>query len=170
MFAALCGALAACGSSATAAPAPTTAPVDVPSTAALDAAADEICAAHAWVGLREDAKLETEAAALDATSDVVLSAVRRRCPDTVYEPLSRAEIDWCGDGLSFGRNYFRVIAAGVDLGIESFSIVEAGLVAKAAAGVELTDYEVELLTAELQTMSESSRFERDWAEACRTTF
>ena len=61
-----------------------------------------------------------------------------------------------------------VIAAGVNLGIESFIVVEGGLVSRAANGIELTDYEVELLTAELQTMSESSRFERDWAEACRS--
>jgi len=62
------------------------------------------------------------------------------------------------------------VGAGVELDIESFSIVESKLVAKAANGVEMSDYEIELLTAELQTMTESSRFERDWAEACRTTF
>lgn len=73
--------------------------------------------------------------------------------------------------MSFGRNFFLVVAAGVELGIESFTVVEPALVAKATdRSAELTDYEIELLTAELQTMSESSRFDRDWAQACRSTF
>ena len=46
----------------------------------------------------------------------------------------------------------------------------SALIAKATTrSAELSDYEVELLTAELQTMAESSRFARDWAEACRST-
>ena len=168
---ALIGVLAACGSQTAAVPASTTLPATPsPSTAELDALAEEICTEHAWIGIRDDADFSAQAATLEATSDAVLSAIRRGCPDTVYTPLTRAEIDWCGDGRSFGQNYFKVIAAGVRLGIESFAIVEGGLVSRAANGVELTDYEIELLTAELQTMSESSRFERDWAEACRTTF
>ena len=168
---ALIGLLAACGSQAAAAPTSTT-PLAVPSLSsdALEAAAGAICADHAWVGIRDDGDFDEQATALEVTPDAVLAAVRRTCPDTVYTPLSRAEVDWCGDGRSFGLNYFKVIAAGVSLGIESFAIVEGGLVSKAANGIELTDYEIELLTAELQTMSESSRFERDWAEACRSTF
>ena len=168
---ALIGVLAACGSQPAAVPAPTTLPpVPSPATDELDATAREICTDHAWIGIRDDTDFSDQAADLEATSDVVLSAVRRACPDTVYTPLAPAEIDWCGDGRSFGLNYFKVVAAGVKLGIESFAIVEGGLVSRAADGVKLTDYEIELLTAELQTMSESSRFERDWAEACRSTF
>ena len=168
---ALIGVLAACGSQSAAAPAPTTVPaVPSPSTDQLDATAEEICADHVWTGIRDDTDFVAQASALDASSDVVLSAVRRACPQTVYSPLSQAEVDWCGDGRAFGLNYFKVIAAGIELGIESFAIVEGGLVSRAANGMELTDYEVELLTAQLQTMTESSRFERDWAEACRSTF
>lgn len=172
VLAALCVLVAACGSSSEAAPLPssTVAVAPSPSTAALDAAAAEVCQTHAWSGLRADARLTEYLPTAEVSADVLASAIRRTCPDVVYEPLSRAETDWCGDGMSFGRNYFKVIAAGVDLGIESFAVVEAGLVSKAANGVELSDYEVELLTAALQTMSESTRFERDWAAACRTTF
>ena len=171
LLAVLVGALTACGSQPAAAPTSTTsAAAPNPSTAELDAAATAICADHSWTGLREDVSFAEEAAAVDATDDVLWSAIRRTCPDTVYAPLSKAEVDWCGDGRSFGQNYFKVIAAGVELDIESFAVVERGLVTRAANGIELSDYEIELLTAELQTMSESSRFERDWAAACRTTF
>ena len=38
------------------------------------------------------------------------------------------------------------------------------------AFTDRTGITIELLTAGLQTMSESSRFERDWATACRSTF
>jgi hypothetical protein len=171
MAAALLWLVAACGSQPAAAPSSTTLlAAPSPSTAELDAAADEICRGNSWTGIRDGASFAEEAAVLAVSSDVVLSAVRRACPDALFTPLSQAEVDWCGDGRSFGQNYFKVIAAGVDQGIESFAIVEADLIAKAANGIELTDYEIELLTAELQTMSESSRFERDWAEACRTTY
>ena len=164
--------LAACGGSETSAaqPAPSSTPASLPSTGDLEAAADELCTASAWVGIREGTGFASEAAQLEISEDVLFAAIRRRCPDTVYRPLSRAEVDWCGDGQGFGQNYFRVIAAGVEFDIESFSIVEANLVARAANGIEMSDYEIELLSAELQTMAESSRFERDWAEACRTTF
>jgi hypothetical protein len=146
-------------------------PIADSTEAALEALTTDICAQHAWTGLHAETAFDDEAAQLGVTEDTVATAVRRRCPDTLYEPLSRAEVDWCGTGSNFGQNFFRVVEAGVDLGIESFTIVEPGLIAKATSrGAELTDYEVELLTAELQTMSESSRFERDWAEACRTTF
>jgi hypothetical protein len=142
-----------------------------PTAAALDEVAAEVCAQHAWTGLPATTAFKAEAADLGVTEDVVASAVRRHCPDTLYQPLERAEVDWCGTGSNFGQNFFRVVEAGVDLGIESFTIVEPALIAKATSrSAELTDYEVELLTAELQTMSESSRFERDWAEACRATF
>ncbi len=147
-----------------------TPPVENPTTAALDELAADVCTEHAWVGLPETTSFDQEAAPLGATSDVVLAAVRRRCPDTLYQPLSRAEVDWCGTGTNFGQNFFMVVEAGVALGIESFTVVEPGLIAKASARGELSDCEIELLTAELQTMSESSRFERDWAEACRSTF
>lgn len=144
---------------------------DIPTTAAVDELAEEICTQHAWAGIAEPASFTAEAMTIDVAPGPLGLAVRRRCPDTFYEPLSRAEVDWCGTGSNFGQNFFLVVEAGVDLGIESFSIVEPGLIAKASArGAELSDYEVELLTAELQTMSESSRFERDWAEACRSTF
>ncbi|MDH3540428.1 MAG: hypothetical protein OEP52_10555 [Acidimicrobiia bacterium] len=140
-------------------------------TGALEDLAADICRRHAWTGLPASTAFDAEAADLKVAEDVVASAVRRRCPDTIYEPLSRAEVDWCGTGTNFGQNFFRVVAAGVDLGIESFTIVEPALIAKVATrSAELSDYEVELLTAELQTMSESSRFARDWAEACRATF
>lgn len=164
--------LAACGSGETPLVEPTTssASVSLPSTGELEAAAAELCTAGSWVGIREGTSLASEAAGLDVSEDVLFSAIRRHCPDTVYRPLTRAEIDWCGDGTGFGHNYFKVIAAGVEFDIESFSIVEATLIRRAANGLELSDYDVELLTAELQTMTESSRFERDWAEACRTTF
>jgi hypothetical protein len=144
-------------------------PSESPTTAALEEAASEICARHAWIGIREPAPFTDGAAGLGVTPDVLDAAVRRRCADSFYQPLSRAEADWCGDGLGFGRNFFLVVTAGVDLGVESFTIVEPGLVARASRGAELTDYEIELLTAELQTMTESSRFERDWATACRAT-
>ena len=163
--------LAACGSEPAARPASTTLPAaSSPSTDRLAAVAETICLDNAWIGIREDTSFAGPAAELDVASDDVLAAVRRHCPETVYVPLSKAEIDWCGDGLSFGQNYFKVIEAGIGLGVESFVVVEGGLVSRAANGVELTGYEIELLTAELQTMSESSRFERDWAEACRSTF
>jgi hypothetical protein len=137
----------------------------------LEALATDICAQNAWTGLPEATVFEAEAADLGITEDLIASAVRRRCPDTLYVSLSRAEVDWCGNGSNFGQNFFRVVEAGVDLGIESFTIVEPALISKATSrSAELSDYEVELLTAELQTMSESSRFERDWAEACRSTF
>jgi hypothetical protein len=140
-------------------------------TSALEALATDICTQHAWTGLRNTTAFDAEAGELGITEDLVANAITRRCPDTVYEPLSRAEVDWCGTGSNFGQNFFRVVQAGVDLGIESFTIVEPGLIAKATSrSAELSDYEVELLTAELQTMSESSRFERDWAEACRSTY
>lgn len=145
--------------------------VEVPTNAALEALATDICAQHAWTGLPAATLFEAEATDLGLTEDAVSNAVRLHCPDTLYEPLTRAEVDWCGTGSNFGQNFFRVVEAGVDLGIESFSIVEPALIAKATnRGADLSDYEVELLTAELQTMSESSRFERDWAEACRSTF
>ncbi|NNF87288.1 MAG: hypothetical protein HKO63_10485 [Acidimicrobiia bacterium] len=141
-----------------------------PDPADLEAAATEICTEHGWVGIAEPASFADEAAALGVADDVLAAAVHRRCPESFYEPLAKAEVDWCGDGLGFGQNFFRVVEAGVDLGIESFVVVDAGLISKAAARrVELSDYEVELLTAGLQTMSESSRFERDWAAACRST-
>jgi hypothetical protein len=166
--------LAACGSGEAPLAQPTTsssaATASLPSTDELETAAVGLCTAGAWVGIREGTSLASEAAGLDVPEDVLFSAIRRQCPDTVYRPLSQAEIDWCGDGTGFGHNYFTVIAAGVEFDIESFSIVEANLITRAANGLELSDYEVELLTAELQTMTESSRFERDWAEACRTTF
>ncbi len=146
-------------------------PSSNPTTAALDEAAEGICAEHAWAGIREPGSFEAEAAALGVTAEAVAAAARRHCPEAFYQPLSKAETDWCGDGRGFGNNFFRVVAAGVDLGIASFTIVEPGLLAKASSrNVELTDYEIELFTAELQTMSESSRFDRDWAEACRSTF
>ena len=174
LLAALCAVLAGCGSSAAASPTTTPStteiPVSNPSTTELDDAADQICRDSFWTGVPEDSEFATETAALGVSTDVVRSAVRRTCPENLYRPLAKAEVDWCGDGRSFGQNYFKVVAAGVELGIESFTIVEAALVSKAANGIELSDYEVELLTAELQTMSESSRFERDWAEACRTTY
>lgn len=146
-------------------------PVEDTTAAALDVLTTDICAQHAWAGLPAATVFEAEAADLGVTEDTVANAVRRRCPDTFYEPLSRAEVDWCGTGSNFGQNFFLVVEAGVDLGIESFTIVEPGLIAKATSrSAELSDYEVELFTAELQTMSESTRFERDWAEACRSTF
>jgi len=164
--------LAACGGGETPAapPAPSSSLAALPGTAELDAAAQEVCTDHSWVGVREGSTFSAQADELGISNDAFLAAVRRQCPDTVYRPLSQAEIDWCGDGHGYGQNYFRVVGAGVELDIESFSIVESKLVAKAANGVEMSDYEIELLTAELQTMTESSRFERDWAEACRTTF
>ncbi len=141
-----------------------------PATAAADAAAPGICNDHSWVGISEPASFADRAADLGLDEAALTRAVRRLCPEIFFEPLSKAEVDWCGDGVSFGQNFFRVVAAGVDLGIESFAVVQPGTISKAAGRVELTDYEVELLTAGLQTMSESSRFERDWAEACRSTF
>lgn len=140
-------------------------------TDAVEATAIEICTEHAWVGIAEPARFADRAAELGVPDDVLAAAVRRHCPDTLYEPLSKAEVDWCGDGVSFGQNFFRVVEAGVDLGIESFAVVDPVLISRAASrSVELTDYDIELLTAGLQTMSESSRFERDWATACRSTF
>ena len=163
--------LAACGSPAPAAtPAPTTAAALPADTSAVDDTAGEICRQHAWTGIRAGVEFTVEADTLGIAGDVLTGAVRRTCPDTWYEPLSQAEIDWCGDGLGFGRNFFTVVAAGVEGGVESFTVVDPGLVSKAAAGRELSDYEIELLTAGLQTMSESSRFDRDWAAACRLTF
>lgn len=145
--------------------------VENPSTTQVEAAAGEICARHVWVGIPEPAEFLEEATEMSVDPVILTLAVRRQCPNTIYRPLSRAEVDWCGDGLGFGQNFFAVIAEGVDLGIESFTVVEPGLLAKATnRNYELTDYEVELFTAELQTMTESSRFERDWAEACRATF
>ena len=141
-----------------------------PSTIALEAAADAVCTDKAWVGIAEPGSFADEADALGVTPGLMSAAVRRRCPGTFYKQLSDAEVGWCGDGLHFGSNLLLVVEAGIDLGIESFSIVEPGLVAKASkASGDLTDYEIELLTAELQTMIESSRFERDWAQACRST-
>jgi hypothetical protein len=141
-----------------------------PTSGELERVAEDICTRSGWVGIAEPPSFTVESTALGVSDQAVEAAVRRHCPDTFYEPLTTAEVDWCGNGHSFGRNYFKVIAAGVDLGIESFAVVEGALVTKAANGIDLTDYEIELLTAELQTMSESSRFERDWAEACRTTY
>ena len=142
-----------------------------PSTDAAANAAPAICDEHAWTGIAEPATLAEQAGELGIADEDLVAAVRRACPDVFYEPLSRAEMDWCGDGVSFGQNFFRVVAAGVDLDIESFVVVDPGLISKAASRrAELTDYEIELLTAGLQTMSESSRFERDWAAACRSTF
>ena len=142
-----------------------------PQTSKVDGSAAEICSEHAWVGIAEPAEFTAEAGRLSVEPDVLIRAVRAACPETFYQPLSRAEVDWCGDGKGFGQNFFRVVQAGVGLGIESFSIIESGLVAKATnRNYDLSDYEVELLTAELQTMSESTRFERDWATACRDTF
>lgn len=146
-------------------------PVEDSTAAALDDLATDICAEYAWTGLPAATQFDAQAGDLGVMGDTVASAVRRRCPETLYEPLSQPEVDWCGTGSNFGQNFFLVVEAGVDLGIESFSIVEPALIAKATSrSAELTDYEVEMLTAELQTMSESSRFERDWAEACRSTF
>ncbi|NNL68893.1 MAG: hypothetical protein HKO70_02910 [Acidimicrobiia bacterium] len=163
--------LAACASAAPAAtPAPTTAAALPTDTTSVDDAADEICREHAWIGIRAGVEFTAEAEGAGVAPGVLTGAVRRACPDTWYEPLSQAEIDWCGDGLGFGRNFFTVVAAGVDAGVESFTVVDPGLVSKAAAGRELTDYEIELLTAGLQTLTESSRFDRDWASACRLTF
>jgi hypothetical protein len=142
-----------------------------PVSADVDPAAAEICTEHAWVGIAEPASFADRAAELGVADDVLTAAVRRQCPDTFYEPLSKAEVDWCGDGVSFGQNFFRVVEAGTDLGIESFAVVDPALISRAAGRtVELSDYDIELLTAGLQTMSESSRFERDWATACRSTF
>ena len=141
-----------------------------PATNAAAIAAPAICDESAWTGIAEPATLAEQAAELGIADEVLVSAVRRACPEVFYEPLSRAEMDWCGDGVSFGQNFFRVVAAGVDLDIESFVVVDAGLISKAAnRSTELTDYEIELLTAGLQTMAESSRFDRDWAAACRST-
>jgi hypothetical protein len=147
-------------------------PADAATTGlAAEEAAAGICEANAWAGMPEPATFAGPASELDVDEEALAAAVRRRCPDLFYEPLSRAEIDWCGDGVSFGQNFFRVVQAGVDLGIQSFAVVDPGLISKAAGRTaELSDYDIELLTAGLQTMAESSRFERDWAEACRSTF
>lgn len=140
-------------------------------TDTVEPTATELCTEHAWVGIAEPASFADQAAELGVADNVLTAAVRRHCPDAFYQPLSKAEVDWCGDGVSFGQNFFRVVEAGVDRGIESFAVVDPALISRAASrSVELTDYEVELLTAGLQTMSESSRFERDWATACRSTF
>ena len=140
-------------------------------TTEVDSTAQDICQERVWVGIPEPGLFPAEADNLSVEPAFLTQAVRSRCPDTFYEPLTKAEVDWCGDGFGFGQNFFMVIGAGLDLGIESFTVVEAGLLAKATSrSAELSDYEIELFTAELQTMTESSRFERDWAEACRATF
>jgi len=142
-----------------------------PSSNSAAIAAPAICDENVWTGIAEPATLAEQAGELGIADEVLVAAVRRACPDVFYEPLSRAEMDWCGDGVSFGQNFFRVVAAGVDLDIESFVVVDPGLISKAAnRSTELTDYEIEILTAGLQTMSESARFDRDWAAACRATF
>lgn len=146
-------------------------PDDTAGVEELAGIAADLCLRHAWVGIAEPGLFPAEAAELGVEPARLTHAVRAECPDTFYEPLSKAEVDWCGDGRGFGQNFFLVIEAGLDLGIESFTVVEPGLLAKARSrSAELDDYEVELLTAELQTMTESSRFERDWAAACRSTF
>lgn len=163
--------LTACASAAPAAtPSPTTVVALPTDTSAVEDTAEEICRDHAWTGIRAGVVFTVEADAIGISGDVLTGAVRRACPGSWYEPLSQAEIDWCGDGLGFGRNFFTVVGAGVEAGVESFTVVDPALVSKAAAGRELTDYEIELLTAGLQTMTESSRFDRDWAAACRLTF
>lgn len=146
-------------------------PSEDPAASRVRETAGRICEEHAWIGIEEPASFGEAAAEIEVEPAVVAAAVRRECPESFYQPLSRSEADWCGEGMSFGRNFFLVVAAGVELGIESFTVVEPALVAKATdRSAELTDYEIELLTAELQTMSESSRFDRDWAQACRSTF
>ncbi len=73
-------------------------------------------------------------------------------------------------GGNTGDGGFRVVEAGVELDLPSFSVVDLPLLRKAKqVGADLSDYEVELFTAEIVSMAATSGFSRDWAVACRET-
>lgn len=166
---------AACGGSSTS---PTTEALPsvsittIAQPSAIDVRAADLCAAGAWTGIAETSfQAELDARPIDGVTAAVLShAVRATCPDSVYTPLSQAEIDWCGNGIDFSVNFFNVVEAGIDLGLPSFRMVEAGLLAKVTRrGSDPSEYELELIAAELETMVSTSGFARDWAAACRST-
>ncbi len=63
-----------------------------------------------------------------------------------------------------------MVESGVALDLPSFSVVDLPLLRKAKRyGADLSDYEIELFTAEIVSMAATSGFTRDWAAACRAT-
>lgn len=142
-------------------------------TSALDNRAIELCASGAWTGIADTLfQAELDARPIEgATAAVLERAVRSVCPDSIYTPLSQAEIDWCGDGVNFSVNFFKVVEAGIDLGLPSFRMVEPDLLSKVTRpGSQPSEYELELISLELESMTGTSGFARDWAAACRSTF
>lgn len=139
---------------------------------AVDQRAADLCAAGTWTGIADTSfQAELDARPIEGVTAAALSAeVHATCPDSVYTPLSQAEIDWCGDGVDFSVNFFSVVEAGIELGLPSFRMVEGDLLAKVTRrGSNPSEYELELITLELETMISTSGFTRDWAAACRST-
>lgn len=132
---------------------------------ALQSAVDTTCQLGFWEGIAEGSFHDGDG----YTASELRSAVWLVCPDYIYEPLSPAEVTWCGNGYEFSRNYFNVIEAGIEAGIPSFRVVEPHLIAKARRGARLNDHETELLQAEIESMTNASGFDWDWARACRLT-
>ena len=140
---------------------------------AVEELAESMCRAAVWSGIERGVSFQSELDAAripGATEGELVDAVYRQCSDAFYDSLSSAELDWCGSGRVLSRNFFLVVEAGVELDLPSFSVVDLPLLRKAKqVGADLSDYEVELFTAEIVSMAATSGFSRDWAAACRAT-
>lgn len=140
---------------------------------AVQERAEEICRAAVWTGIdsRTSFQEEFDANLIPGATRADLSeAVNARCPDAFYDALNPAELEWCGSGRVLSRNFFNVVESGVALELPSFSVVDMPLLRKAKRiGADLSDYEIELFTAEIVSMAATSGFTRDWAAACRAT-
>ena len=164
--------LVACGDRMVDSPAalPPVTPSPAPTLVDLAAeAAAGVCHQGTWTGIPTDS-FEELADGGDYSAGALHGAVITRCPNLVYGPLSDAETTWCGNGYEISRNYFNVIEAGIELELPSFSVVDASLLAKAKARKQLSEYEFDLLNAELEAMSKAPGFDWDWSRACRSTF
>ena len=140
---------------------------------AVQKLAEDVCRAAVWTGIDSRISFQDELGANPipgATAADLAEAVDARCSDAFYDALNAAELDWCGSGEVLSRNFFNVAESGVALNLPSFSVVDMPLLRKAKrVGADLTDYEIELFTAEIVSMAATSGFARDWAAACRAT-
>jgi hypothetical protein len=140
---------------------------------AVEELAASMCRAAVWSGIERGVSFQSEldAAPIPGATEIELAdAVYRQCYDAFYDSLNPAELDWCGSGRVLSRNFFRVVEAGVELDLPSFSVVDLPLLRKAKqVGADLSDYEIELFTVEITSMAATSGFSRDWAAACRAT-
>lgn len=168
--------MAACGGTSagdSAGDSPTITTAAEPTNPAVAERAEQICRAAVWTGIDSRTTFQDELDAdpiPGATAADLAEAVDARCPDSFYDALISAELDWCGSGEVLSRNFLKVVESGVELELPSFSVVDLPLLRKASrVGAELTDYEIELFAVEIVSMASTSGFSRDWAAACRAT-